>query len=82
MEGVHNLGNPIAADSLDVRSSNTHNSETYLQRKGSGKMQFCNRHFVISGVLSHPHPTPTKIIVAVVYSSLVDTANRALSKAA
>ena len=33
-------------------------------------MQFRNRHFVISGVLNAPPPTPTKIIVAVLYSSL------------
>ena len=40
--------------------------------KSSGKMQFCNRHFVISGVLSQPpRPTPTKIIVAVLHSSLM-----------
>ena len=31
--------------------------------KSSGKLQFCNRHFVISGVLSPPTPTPTKKIV-------------------
>ena len=31
--------------------------------KSSGKMQFCNRPFVISGV--HSLPTPTKMIVAV-----------------
>ena len=36
--------------------------------KNSGKMQLRNRHFVISGVLSHP--PPTKIIMAVLYSSL------------
>ena len=45
--------------------------------KSSGKLQFPNRHFVISGVLSPPPPTPTKTIVAVLYSSLVPLANAA-----
>ena len=39
--------------------------------KSSGKLQFRNRHFVISGVLSLPPPSQTKIIVAALYSSLL-----------
>ena len=43
---------------------------TCKAKKSSGKLQFRNCHFVISGVLSLPTPHPTKTIVAVLYSSL------------
>ena len=33
LQGVHNLGNPIPADSSDVRSGNSCNGEADLQRK-------------------------------------------------
>ena len=38
------------------------------QNKKQWKLQFRNRHF--RGPQPAPHPTPTKIIVAVLYSSL------------
>ena len=47
--------------------------------KGSEKLQFHHCHFVISGVMSPPPPTPTRIIVAVLYSSLGHDRNGAAS---
>ena len=68
MKGVHNLGNPILADSSDTRSGNLCNGEAYLQRKKQWKIAISKssfRHFRGPQPQPHPHQNNCGSIISI-----------------